>query len=39
MSFVVNNVLTGSFVTFFTDVKKQLLSLEARGSVAGETPA
>ena len=39
MSFVVNNVLTGSFVTFFTDVRKQLLSLEARGSVAGETPA
>ena len=36
---VINAVLTGSFVTFFGDVRRRLVALRDAGSVGGEEPA
>ena len=35
MAFVVNSALAGSYVTFFTDLKKRLSDLEAAGEGEG----
>lgn len=39
MAVVINNVLTGSFFTFFDDVNKRLAELQALGSTDGLVPA
>ena len=39
MAFVVNSAITGSYQTFFGDLKRRLAELKALGSTDGREPA